>query len=48
MWLLRALALLQLAQAKSAPQVARVVPLTPQTIRKIGHLYKEGGLEERL
>jgi len=45
---LRALALLQLAQGASAPQVSSVVPLTPQAIRKIGHRYGEGGLESAL
>jgi len=33
---LRALALLQLANGVSAPRIASVVPLTPQAIRKIG------------
>src|SRR6266851_3093479 len=45
---LRALALLQLAQGVSAPRVAGVVPLTPQAIRKVGHRYEEGGLERAL
>ena len=45
---LRALALLQLAEGVSAPRVAGVVPLTPQAIRKIGHRYQEGGLERAL
>jgi hypothetical protein len=34
---LRAMALLQLAQGVSAPRIAGFVPLTPQAIRKIGH-----------
>src|SRR5215210_5420105 len=42
---LRALALLQLAKGISAPQISNTVPLTPQAIRKIGHRYREGGLE---
>jgi putative transposase len=42
---LRALALLQLAQRASAPRISSVVPLTPQAIRKVGHRYQEGGLE---
>ena len=45
---LRALALLQLARGISAPQIAGLVPLTAQAIRKIGHRYKEGGLERAL
>ena len=45
---LRAVALLQLAQGVSAPRIAGMVPLTPQAIRKIGHRYREGGLERAL
>jgi len=45
---LRAVALLQLAQGVSAPRIAAVVPLTPQAIRKIGHRYQEGGLDGAL
>ena len=45
---LRALALLQLAKGASAPQISNVIPLTPQAIRKIGHRYREGGLESAL
>ena len=45
---LRALSLLQLAKGVSAPQVAQVVPLTPQAIRKIAHRYQDGGLERAL
>jgi putative transposase len=45
---LRALTLLQLARGVSAPQIAGLVPLTPQAIRKIGHRYEEGGLERAL
>ncbi|MCC7496945.1 MAG: helix-turn-helix domain-containing protein [Bryobacterales bacterium] len=45
---LRVLSLLQLAKGVSAPQVAQVVPLTPQAIRKIAHRYQEGGLERAL
>jgi transposase len=45
---LRATVLLQLAQGVSAPRISDVVPLTPQTIRKIGHRYQEGGLERAL
>ena len=33
---LRALALLQLAQGASAPQIAKVIPLTAEAIRNIG------------
>ena len=45
---LRALALLQLAKGSSAPQVAKVIPLTSQAIRNIGHRYQQGGLERAL
>src|ERR1700748_3379232 len=45
---LRAVALLQLAKGVSAPQIAGMVPLTAQAIRKIGHRYHEGGLERAL
>jgi transposase len=45
---LRARALLQLSKGGSAPQIAGLVPLTPQAIRKIGHRYEEGGLERAL
>ncbi|HLJ47060.1 MAG TPA: helix-turn-helix domain-containing protein [Bryobacteraceae bacterium] len=45
---LRAVALLQLAKGGSAPQIAGMVPLTTQAIRKIGHRYQEGGLERAL
>lgn len=45
---LRAMALLQLAEGASAPRVSSVVPLTAQAIRRIGHRYQEGGLERAL
>ena len=45
---LRAMALLQLAKGASAPQISDVIPLTPQSIRKIGHRYQQGGLESAL
>jgi transposase len=45
---LRALSLLQLARGVSAPQVAQVVPLTPQAIRTVAHRYQEGGLPRAL
>src|SRR5260370_7537699 len=45
---LRALALLQLAKGVSAPRVSGVVPWTPQAIRKVGHRYRQGGLERAL
>jgi putative transposase len=45
---LRAVALLRLAKGVSAPQISNVIPLTPQAIRKIGHRYREGGLESAL
>ncbi len=45
---LRALALRQLARGVSAPQIAKVLPLTSQAIRNIGHRYRQGGLESAL
>ena len=45
---LRALALLQMAQGVSAAQIARFVPLTAQAIRKVGHRFEQGGLERAL
>jgi len=45
---LRALALLQLAEDVSAPQVAKTIPLTPQAIRRLGHRYRKAGLEGAL
>jgi putative transposase len=45
---LRALALLQLAKGISAPRISRIIPLTPQAIRKVGHRYQQGGLERAL
>jgi hypothetical protein len=45
---LRALALLQWAEDASAPQIAKVIPLTPQAIRRPGHRYEEGGLDGAL
>ena len=45
---LRALALVQLAKGVRAPRISGVIPLTPQAIRKIGHRYREGGLERAL
>ena len=45
---LRALALLQLAEDTSAPQIAKVIPLTPQAIRRLGHRYQQAGLDGAL
>src|SRR5712692_2173316 len=45
---LRALALLQLAEDASAPQIAKVIPLTPQAIRRLGHRYQHAGLDGAL
>jgi transposase len=45
---LRALALRHLAQGASAPDVARLVSLTPQAIRRIAHRYRTGGLASAL
>lgn len=44
----RALALLQLSRGTSAPQISKIVPLTPQAIRKIGHRYQQEGLNRAL
>jgi transposase len=41
----RALALLHLGQGASAPQVAQVLLLTPQAIRKIAQRYRAGGID---
>jgi len=45
---LRALALLQLAEHASAPRIAKVVQLTPQAIRRLGHRYQQAGLDGAL
>jgi putative transposase len=45
---LRALALLQFADEASAPQIAKVIPLTPQAIRRLGHRYQQSGLDGAL
>ena len=45
---LRALALLQLAEDASAPQIAKVIPLTPQALRRLGHRYQQAGLNGAL
>ena len=45
---LRAVVLLQMAGGVSAPRIATVVPLTAQAIRKVGHRYRQGGLERAL
>ena len=45
---LRALALRQLAKGDSAPQITKVIPLTVQAIRNIGHRYQQGGLASAL
>src|SRR5437764_2437433 len=46
--ILRAVALLQLAEGVSAPRIADRLPLAAQAIRKIGHRYGDGGLERAL
>src|SRR6185436_15041165 len=46
--ILRALALLQLAEDASAPRIAKVIPLTPQAIRRLGHRYQQAGLQGAL
>ena len=40
--------MLRLAEGMAAPQIARLLELTPQAIRKIAHRYREGGLERAL
>ena len=45
---LRAVSLLRLDDGLSAPAIAKVIPLTEQAIRKVGHRYQEGGLERAL
>ena len=45
---LRALTLLQLAEHVSAPQIAKMIPLTPQAIRRLGHRYQMAGLTSAL
>lgn len=45
---LRALALLQLAQGVSSGRIAKVIALTPPAVRQIGRRYQEGGLERAL
>ncbi len=45
---LRALALRLLADGATAPQVARVVSLTPKAIREIAHRYNRMGLDGAL
>jgi transposase len=45
---LRALALLQVAEGVSAPQIAKAIPLTAQAIRRLGHRYQKAGLNGAL
>ena len=45
---LRALALLQLADGASPPQVARSLRLTAQTVRNLIRRYRQGGLDGTL
>ena len=40
--------MLQLADNASAPQIAKVIPLTPQAIRRLGHRYEQVGLDGAL
>jgi transposase len=42
------LAVLQLAEDARAPQIAKVIPLTPQAIRRLGHRYEQAGLDGAL
>jgi len=45
---LRALTVLRLADGMTAPKIARLLELTPQSIRKIAHRYSSGGLTRAL
>jgi transposase len=45
---LRALALRQLGSGVSAPQIAKVLPLTAQTIRNLARRYQAAGLARAL
>ena len=45
---LRALALLQLAQGVSAPRIATLVSLTAQAVRNLARRYQQGGLDAAL
>jgi putative transposase len=45
---LRALALQRLAEGASAPQIAKVLPLTSQAIRNMVRRYQQGGLGSAL
>src|SRR6266576_2095494 len=44
---MRALALRQLGQGITAPQVAAALPLTPKAIREIAHRYNSNGFGSR-
>jgi len=37
-----------LAENASAPQIAKVIPLTSQAIRRLGHRYEQAGLQGAL
>ena len=45
---LRAIALEQLSLGRTAPDVARMVHLSPQAVRRIAQRYQAGGLERAL
>ena len=45
---LRAMALVQLARGVSAPRISSFIPLTPQAIRKVGHRYRQDGLDRAI
>jgi putative transposase len=45
---LRALTLLQIAEAVSAPQIAKVILFATQAIRRLGHRYQQAGLDGAL
>lgn len=45
---MRAVALLRLAEGMGAPQIAAVLPLTRQAVRNLARRYQQGGLERAL
>lgn len=45
---LRALALLHLADGVAAPRIAGMIPLTAQAIRNVARRYQQGGLDRAL
>ena len=45
---MRAVALLRLGEAMSAPRIAEVLPLTRQAVRNLARRHQQGGLERTL